>query len=209
MNSRTIKGGGWALLRPCISGFLSLETPPSPTSPAEKGSLEVKEEIMLRDALPRCLWGRDVWEDPPTTWEDPEIYQIWTVNQANQNDWLKETQKRCPIKAIQTSMRVRLSHSVSPWVCLCVQPHVLYIFPLSKYSTCFVTFPLCEILFCKAEGPGVLSLTTGLVAGIRCFHLCDPAQSLSVNQAPLQAISSWGHLSQYEGERVSEFLHKP
>ena len=24
-------------------------------------------------------------------WEDPETYQMWTLNQANQNDWPKET----------------------------------------------------------------------------------------------------------------------
>ena len=32
-----------------------------------------------------------------------------------------------------------------------------------------------EILFCKAEGPGSLSLTTGLVTRIWCAHRCDPA----------------------------------
>ena len=38
-----------------------------------------------------------------------------------------------------------------------------------------------EILFCKDEGPVPLSLTTGLVARIWCFHHCDLAQSLSRN----------------------------
>ena len=47
------------------------------------------------------------------TWEDPEMYQIWTQNQANQNDWPKETRKKCPIYVIQTSMRVRLSDCLS------------------------------------------------------------------------------------------------
>ena len=42
------------------------------------------------------------------TWEDPEIYQIWTVSQANQNDWPKETWNKYPIKVIQTAMRVQL-----------------------------------------------------------------------------------------------------
>ena len=28
------------------------------------------------------------------TWEDPEIYLMWTVNQANQNDWPRETWKK-------------------------------------------------------------------------------------------------------------------
>ena len=37
------------------------------------------------------------------SWDDPETYQIWTVNQANQNDRPKETQKKYPIKVIQTA----------------------------------------------------------------------------------------------------------
>ena len=31
------------------------------------------------------------------TWEDPEINKIWTQNQAKQDDWPKETRKKCPI----------------------------------------------------------------------------------------------------------------
>ena len=55
-------------------------------------------------------------------------------------------------------------------------------------STCTVLFSLLrntllvsllsifvEIIFCKAEGPGLLSLTTGLVPKIWCFHCHDPA----------------------------------
>ena len=30
------------------------------------------------------------------TWEDPEIYQIQTQNQANQNAWPKETRRNAP-----------------------------------------------------------------------------------------------------------------
>ena len=40
------------------------------------------------------------------TWEEPEIYEIWTVNQENQKDWPKETWKKYPIKVIQTTTRV-------------------------------------------------------------------------------------------------------
>ena len=32
-----------------------------------------------------------------------------------------------------------------------------------------------EVLFCRAEGPGPLSVTTGLVAMIQCFHCGNPA----------------------------------
>ena len=35
--------------------------------------------------------------DARRTWEDPEKNQIWTQNQTKQDDWLKETQKKCLI----------------------------------------------------------------------------------------------------------------
>ena len=50
-----------------------------------------------------------------------------------------------------------------------------------------------EILFCKVQGPGPLSLTTGLVARIWCSHHHDPAQSLVGNQAPRSVIAGQGH----------------
>ena len=40
------------------------------------------------------------------TWEDPEIYQIWTVNKISQNNWPKESQKKWPLKLIQTILRI-------------------------------------------------------------------------------------------------------
>ena len=55
-------------------------------------------------------------------------------------------------------------------------------------STCIVLFLLLvntllasllsifvEILLWKAKAPGLLSLTSGLVARIWCFHHCEPA----------------------------------
>ena len=87
------------------------------------------------------------------TWEDPEIYQIWTVNQANQHDWSKETQKKCPIKVIQVATRARLSNSVSPPGSACVSICTdTTLFPL-KWFTCFTTV-FVEILLCKVEGQG-------------------------------------------------------
>ena len=89
------------------------------------------------------------------TWEDPEIYQIWTVNQANQNDWLKETQKKHPIKVIQTASRVRLRDS--PLV-----PHVSIhthcaLFLLMNTLLALLLSVFVGILFHKAVGQGVLS----------------------------------------------------
>ena len=52
-SSRTINGGGWALLRSHISHCRSQET--SLTKHAQKGSLEVKRWVKPRDVLPRSL----------------------------------------------------------------------------------------------------------------------------------------------------------
>ena len=116
------------------------------------------------------------------TWEDPEIYQIWTVNQANQNDWLKETQKKHSIKVTQTAWRVWLRDS--SWV-----PHVSIhtycaLFLLMNTLLALLLSIFVGILFHKAVGPGVLSLSTGLAARIYCFYHHDPTQSLAGNLSP-------------------------
>ena len=41
-----------------------------------------------------------------------------------------------------------------------------------------------EILFCKAEGPGPLSLTAGLVARIWCSHSLNSARLWLGTEAP-------------------------
>ena len=62
------------------------------------------------------------------------------------------------------------------------------------------------ILFCKAEDPGPLSLTTDLVTRIRCCHCCDPSQSLAGNpssaprccrQRPPEIILEFGSTSDW------------
>ena len=60
------------------------------------------------------------------TWEGPAIHQIWTVNQTNQNDWPKETRKKCPIKVIQTAVRLWLSPSLSLSLPVCLSMHCFY-----------------------------------------------------------------------------------
>ena len=45
------------------------------------------------DSLPTELSGKP--------WEDPEIHQM-TVNQVDQNDWPKETQKKYPVNQTTT-----------------------------------------------------------------------------------------------------------
>ena len=134
-------------------------------------------------------------------WEDPEIYQIWTRNQAKQDDWLKETQKKCPVKGIQTSVRARLSLSRPP-----MPLSTRYSFSsirkvLIKHFTSFTTFCLyVEIHFYIAAGPGPCHwalVPWGLVARIQRSH-CRGLTSISSQQPKpcfklLQAKGTWDY----------------
>ena len=78
------------------------------------------------------------------TWETPEVHQIWTVNQASQNDWPKETQRKYHIKITQTVTRAQLRDSPSVHM-YCT------LFPPKKYFTCFTTFCLCGNSFLQTQ----------------------------------------------------------
>ena len=117
---------------------------------------------------------------PAHTWEDPEIYQIWTVNQANQNYWSKEIWKKCPIKIIQTVTRVQLSNSESTRVFI----HTYCtLFPVNKYFTGFTTF-FVGILFFKAEGPGPCHWPLVYWLGFGALSAATWPQSLAGNPSP-------------------------
>ena len=96
--------------------------------------------------------------------------------EPEKSKWLpKGKWKKCPRRVIQTAMRAQLSDS--PWVHPCVYPTgTALFFPLYKHFASLLSV-FVEILFCKAIGPCSLSLTTGLVARIWCFHCHDPADS--------------------------------
>ena len=157
--------------------------------------------MLSRDALPTGLCSRIHLgkEMCVHTREDPEISQIWAVNQANQNDWPRETRKKCPIKVIQTA-------TGCPSVTLSQPGHVSVhtystLFPLSTLLASLFLF-FVGILFCKAEKPGPLSPTTGLVGRIWRSHRWDPA-----------SISSWEpkphfKLLQAEATRVQAGVRK-
>lgn len=135
--------------------------------------------LPIRLSVNLC-WLRDACVH---TWEvDPEIYQIWAMNQANQNDWSKETWKRYPIKVIQTrGCDSSDSHPESS----CVTVHKYCTFPLLINALLAPLFSIfAEILLCKAKGSGPMSLTTGLIARIWCFHCHNPAQFLVGNPRP-------------------------
>ena len=119
------------------------------------------------------------------TWEDPRMYQIWTVTQTNLNDCLQETWKRCPIKVIPIATRVWLSDSESTPVSI----HMYYIYflffpPLSKYLICFTTFCLCGNSFLQSQRARALSLTTGLLAIIWRAQGHNPASVSSGEPNP-------------------------
>ena len=132
------------------------------------------------------------------TWENLEIYQIQTLNQANQNDWSKETQKKCPIKVIQTATRAWLSL----WARLCVYPHVLYFFFL-LINTLLVSLlsVFVGIPFLQSHRARALSLTTGLLATTQCSH-CRDLTSITGREPkqcykPLQAEATRDHSYHY------------
>ena len=101
------------------------------------------------------------------TREDPETRQIWTLHQANQNDWSEGNRKKRPRKVSPTARRVQLRLSESARVC----PHVLYFFPPDKHFPCFTTPHLCGNSFLLySRRSRALSLTTGLVVMMRCSH---------------------------------------
>ena len=135
------------------------------------------------DSLPTELSGKP--------WEDPEIHQM-TVNQVDQNDWPKETQKKYPVNQT-TTMSVWLSNSGT--LPLSLSTATVLVFLLINTSHASLLSVVVEIPFCKAKGPGPLSLTTVPVARIWFFHRHDPAQSLVGNQALLQAVAGQGHLT--------------
>ena len=81
-------------------------------------------------------------------WEDPKINQVWTQNQAKQDDWPKETRKMCPIKVTQLSWGpVSLNLPVCLSTCTLFSPN--------KHFTCLTILCLyVEIHFYTADGPG-------------------------------------------------------
>ena len=91
-----------------------------------------KESCVKGCSLPICPFSKICLGEEMCvhTWENLEIYQIWTVNQANQHDWPKGTQKKCPIKVIETATRVRLSYSLPLSLPMSLSKHTILFFLL-------------------------------------------------------------------------------
>ena len=100
------------------------------------------------------------------TWEDPVINQTQTQNQAKQNDWPKENQKKCPVLVIWATMRARLPL----WARLYVYPYVLFFLLRKTLLVSLLSVSLWKLIFCKVVWGRALLLTTGEVATIRYSH---------------------------------------
>ena len=86
------------------------------------------------------FWQNPSWlRDAAHTWEYPKI---WTLNQANQHDWPKETQKSCHMKVLQTAMRVQLSNSLSEPTYVSIQTYCTLFLLINTLLS-----PLLSIMF--------------------------------------------------------------
>ena len=119
------------------------------------------------------------------------------LNLAKQDDWLKETQKKCPQKSdLSYCEDATLSLTLSLWTYLCAYSCTLFL--LIRHFTCFASFCVyVEIHFCTADGPGPCHwplVPGGLVARTQHslsrpdFNLWPEAEIL------LQASAGPGHL---------------
>ena len=70
-------------------------------------------------------------------------------------------------------MRARLSDCLSPSPPVCISTVLFFLLINTLLALLLSVF--LEILFCKAKGPGPLSLTAGLVAKTWCSHSLDSA----------------------------------
>ena len=116
------------------------------------------------------------------TREDPKLHQIQTQNQAKQDDRPKEPGRN----AHKSDTNYHKGATPSPPVCLSPGTVVFFLLINSSLFSLFSFF--VEILFCKAEGPGPLSLTAGLVARTWCSHSLDSAPDCGWEPKPLSKL---------------------
>ena len=115
------------------------------------------------------------------TWEDPEIYQIRILNQANQNDWPKKTRKKCPhINDLNCHKGVTFSLGLP----VCLSTHTVLFFLLINTSLVSLLSVFVGVLLLQSRRARALSLTTGLVARIWSSHCCDLTSISGQEQKP-------------------------
>lgn len=121
------------------------------------------------------------------TWENPEIYQIGTLNQVNQNTKQKKNPEEKPHVSDLTC------HVITPWkwfkrlsdVSLWVCPQtVLYSSLPINTSLVSLLSVFVRILCLQSWRARALSLTIGLVASIGALTTMTWPQSVAGNQSP-------------------------
>ena len=111
-------------------------------------------------------------------WKDPEINQIQTQNQGKQDEWPKETQKKYPIKGIQTLVRAWLSLSPS----MCLSTCALFLL-INTLLVSLLSISIQKFTFTHLMGQGLVTghwslVTGGLVVRIQHSH-CHGLTSIS------------------------------
>ena len=112
------------------------------------------------------------------TWGDPELYQIWTLNQVNKNDWPKETWKKCPIKLPPGHDSVFL---LSPSMCLptCTTYYILSFLLMNTLLVSLLSVSMWKFISIQLMGQGLVS---GL--GFRALTVMAWLQSVAGNRNP-------------------------
>ena len=106
------------------------------------------------------------------------------MSQTNQNDWPKETQKKCPIKVNQSSHK-----GMTQWLSLfpqvCPVPSHMYYTRFLLINTYFTAFHLCGNFFLQSWSARALVTYNWSGAQDLVLHHCDPAQSLAGKPSPV------------------------
>ena len=123
--------------------------------------------------------------------------QIWTQNQAKQDDWPEENPEEMS-HISDSNYHEGRTLPLSPPVCL----STCTLFPPNKHFTCFTTCRLCGNSFLQSRRARALSLVTGLVARIQCSHCCSltsiSGRELKSCFKPLQAKATRDHSEGHE-----------
>ena len=130
-------------------------------------------------------------------WENSEIlHQIWTLNQANQNDWPKENWKNWPIKVIQIAVRVwfSLSLSLSEPTRESLSTRSIFLFLLINTLLVSLLFIFMGIFFCRAEGPGPCHWPLGEWLGFGALTTRSQSHLWLGNRSPASSCTGRSHL---------------
>ena len=128
---------------------LNLKSGDLPAHHVQKGSLEVKREVMLRDALPMCFFCRAHlgWEMHVHPWEDLRYTKYGLRTEQIKMIGQRKPRRNAPCKCRESTtqqLSLPLNLSTSP-VLLFLLIHTILVSLLSIFE---------GVHFCQAEGPG-------------------------------------------------------